>query len=238
MYAFSGVLAALYRRHLSGEGALVEVSLFEALSEWMGAPMYFTAYSGAQPARTGVEHATIAPYGPYVTADGASLVIAVQNDREWRDFCGVVLNQRALATDTRFATNSARVRNRDLLRAIISEHFARLRKLVALELLEKAKIASAEIKTVEQLVGHPVLAGRDRWRDVRTPTGRIKALASPGIPVGEAARMGPVPAVGQHTAEVLRELGLSAKEITELSRDGVISCAPAQPPGLEHDKRH
>lgn len=231
MYAFSAILAALLQRSLTGQGSLIDLSMFEALSEWLGAPMYYTMYSGAQPRRTGADHATIAPYGPFTTADGKTLVIAIQNDREWESFCTHVLSDAELATDGRFADNPARARNREALRKLIEDRLLRLTGPEAEHLLTDAGIATAEVNLVEQFLRHPVLSGRNRWRKVETPRGVVTALVPPGIPGGAEPIMGPVPSVGQHTEAVLTELGLGEQEIGALKADGVVSVPSAHSDG-------
>ncbi len=231
MYAFSGILAALYQRKATGEGTRIDVSMFEALSEWMGAPAYYTMYSGTQPARTGAEHATIAPYGPFPTADGGSVVVAVQNEREWASFCELVLGDESLAGDERFAGNPARVRNREALRELVGRRIARLDTGAAEELLHSAGIATAALNSVAAYLDHPVLAGRDRWREVATPRGAVRALLPPAVPGGAEPRMGAVPSVGEHTAQILASLGIGAGGLRALEADGVVSCAAAAAAG-------
>jgi itaconate CoA-transferase len=196
MYAYSGVLAALLRRATTGEVTAVEVSLFEALAEWMGSPAYYTLYSGRQPARIGAEHATIAPYGPYGTADG-TVLLAVQNDREWRSLCAVLLGNPEVADEPRFVTNSARVAHR-------------------------AELASARINQVRDFLDHPVLDGRDRWRTVAVPGGKMTALRPPVDLAGIEPVMGPVPAAGEHTDAILRELGRTDDTIAALRSRALI----------------
>ena len=215
MYAYSGVLTALLRRAMTGEVTAVEVSLFEALAEWMGSPAYYTLYSGRQPARMGAEHATIAPYGPYGTADG-TVLLAVQNDREWRSLCAVVLGDPAAADDPRFVTNSARVVHRAELNALVGAVLANLETAAATTLLDRAGIANARINQVRDFLDHPVLSGRDRWRTVAVPGGKMTALRPPVDLAGIEPVMGPVPAVGEHTDAILRELGRSDGAIASL----------------------
>jgi itaconate CoA-transferase len=215
MYAYSGILTALLRRATTGEVSAVEVSLFEALAEWMGAPAYYTRHGGRQPARAGAQHATIAPYGPYETADG-TILLAVQNDREWRSLCDVVLDEPETATDARFATNSARVAHREELNALIRAKLLPLETKRAAELLDAAGVANASINQVEDFLNHPVLEGRDRWRPVQVPGGEIEALRPPADLAGVEPVMGPVPALGEHTASILRELGRSEDVISDL----------------------
>jgi formyl-CoA transferase len=195
----------------------VEVSLFEALAEWMGAPAYYTRYGGSQPARVGVEHATIAPYGSFATADGA-LLLAVQNDREWAALCTGPLGRPEFAADPRFALTSARVAHRAEVKALIGERLAGLSTDAALALLDQAGIAAARINEVADFLGHPVLAERGRWREVAVPGGTVGALLPPADLVGVEAVMGPVPAIGEHTDGTLRELGRGAADIAAVRR--------------------
>jgi formyl-CoA transferase len=222
MYAYSGILTALYTRATTGAVSAVEVSLFDALAEWMAQPMYYTRYGGTQPARTGAAHATIAPYGPYRTGDGGTVLVAIQHDREWAAFCEVVLDRPELATDCRFGRNSARVANADQLNRIVEARFTRLDTPGARALLDLAGIAHAAVNTVTDLLAHPVLTGRDRWRPVATPGGEVHALLPPTILRGVEASMGPVPALGEHTEAVLAELGHDERAIAALRADGVI----------------
>jgi crotonobetainyl-CoA:carnitine CoA-transferase CaiB-like acyl-CoA transferase len=222
MYAYSGVLSALYQRATTGIARAVEVSLFEALAEWMGAPANYTQYGGRPPARMGARHATIAPYGAFETGDGATVLVSVQNDREWVAFCETFLGTPATATDERFARNSARVANRPALEALIAERFAGMDAATALALLDRAGVANARINSVDDFVHHPVLAARDRWRPVGTPAGPIEALLPPATLAGVEARMDPVPAVGEHTDAILRELDYGDADIAALRADGVV----------------
>ncbi|GAA4513452.1 MULTISPECIES: CaiB/BaiF CoA transferase family protein [Nonomuraea] len=222
MYGFSAVLAALYQRRLTGEGATLEVSLFEALAEWMGQPAYYTAGSGRQQPRAGARHATIAPYGPFTAGDGRTVLISIQNETEWVRFCAEFLGAPELATDPRFATNTLRVANRDTLEAIVDARFAAFGAAEASALLDRAGIANAGVNTVGDFLDHPVLRERKRWRDVDTPGGAIRALLPPISLGDEEPRMDPVPAVGEHTAAVLAELGRSPGEIAGLADEKII----------------
>src|SRR5690606_11319438 len=213
MYGFSAVLAALYRRQLTGEGATLEVSLFEALAEWMGQPACYTAGTGRQQPRAGARHATIAPYGPYTARDGRTVLISIQNETEWVRFCAEFLGTPELATDPRFDTNTRRVANREALEAVVAARFAALDADEATALLDRAGIANAGVNTVADFLDHPVLRERKRWRDVATPGGPIRALLPPISLGGAEPRMDPVPSVGEHTAAVLAELGRSPEEI-------------------------
>lgn len=206
MYAFSGILAALYRREITGEGAVIEVSLFEALAEWVGQPAHFTAGAGRQPGRFGAQHATIAPYGPFEAADGHTLLIAIQNEPEWARFCTTVLGRPEVAEDPRFASNTQRVANRADVNALISEVFSSHPTDELESRLTEARIAFAGVNTVSEFLDHPVLAARDRWRSVETENGPVRALLPP-LDLGTEVRMDPVPALGAHTAAILAELG-------------------------------
>ena len=220
MYAYSGILTALLRRATTGEVSAVEVSLFEALAEWMGAPAYYTCYGGRQPARVGAQHATIAPYGPYDTADGR-LLLAVQNDREWRALCTAVLGDPVVATDPRFASNSVRVAHREELNELIGGRLAGLTTAAAGKLLDAAGVANASINRIEEFLDHPVLAGRERWHEVAVPGGTVAALRPPTDLAGVEPVMGAVPALGDHTDAILRELGRSDADLADL-RDRAI----------------
>ena len=212
MFAFSSILAALYARARTGDGAALSVSLFESLTEWMSQPMYYAMYTGTPPPRTGTSHATIAPYGTFRTAGGGSVQLAVQNDREWRRLCDQVLGRPGLAEDPRFATNIARVANRPELHAEIENALAGQAPERVLELLDAAQIANGRMNTVTDLLDHPQLA--HRWAEVDSPAGPLRALPSPISLGGAAPALGAIPALGEHTAAVLAELGLSDTEIS------------------------
>ena len=221
MYAYSGVLTALLRRALTGEATAVEVSLFEALAEWMGAPAYYAGYGGRAPERMGIEHATIAPYGPFAVADG-TVLLAVQNDREWAALCTALLGHPELAGDPRFAVNSSRVAHRAQVNALVAEPLGRLPGEAALALLQSAGIAAARINQVSDFLAHPVLAQRHRWREIAVPGGTAQALLPPADLAGIEPVLGPVPAAGQHTGDILRELGRGNAEIDALRRQAVV----------------
>jgi len=225
MYGFSGVLAALYQRAVTGEGAALEVSLFEALAEWLGQPAHFTAGTGAQPGRFGAQHATIAPYGPYSAADGHVVLLAVQNEPEWKRLCEIVFEDPDLAVDSRFVSNTLRVQNRLPLNERVAQHFAALTTDELTERLTSARIAFAGVNTVSEFLDHPVLAERDRWRSVDTEAGAVRALLPP-LQFGRAeARMDAVPALGEHSAAVAAEFGFDAEAIDRMLGDGTLYAA-------------
>jgi itaconate CoA-transferase len=222
VYAFSGVLMALYRREKSGRGGVLQVSLFDALSEWVLPAAYYATYGGAAPSRTGAEHASIAPYGPYFTGDGKQINIGIQNEREWRQFCAVVLLNREVAGDPRFNSNSQRSENRKALRSMISEIFRTLTLDEITERLEKADIAHSRMNSVQELLAHPQHTARGRIRKVASPAGLLQALAPPILLDGAEPRMDAVPGLGQHTDAILRELGYTPEQIQHLRKEGVI----------------
>ncbi len=211
MYAYAGILAALYERERTGRGSVLEVSLFDALAEWMSHPAYQTIYSGSPPPRTGASHASIAPYGPFTIGGGDEVILGIQNEREWETFCAAVLERPEIAADERFATNPLRVANRDELRAIIEDALGHLGIGQVTARLEAARIAHARMNGVGELVDHPQLAARDRWREVDSPGGPIQALLPPVIVGGHEPRMDAVPAVGEHTDAILRWLGVTTE---------------------------
>ncbi|MDT7593008.1 MAG: itaconate CoA-transferase [Pseudonocardiales bacterium] len=221
MYAYSGILTALFARERTGRGGALSVSLFDALTEWMGFPMYYTRYGGQAPTPAGASHPAIAPYGPFATA-GTDVVIAIQNDREWVAFCAQVLRSPELTGDHRFASNTARVTHRDELRVAIEEVFTALPADELDRRLEAARIAHARRNGVAELIEHPQLGDRGRWVDVGSPVGPLAALLPPVTFAGGTPRMDPIPDVGEHTDSVLSSLGYSAREIAELRAEGAI----------------
>jgi itaconate CoA-transferase len=222
MYAFSGILAALLRRARTGAGAVLDVSMFDALAEWMGYPAYYTGYGGTSLPRSGAAHAAIAPYGPYTAGDGKVVYLGLQNEREWARFCADVLEQPTLATDPRFTANADRVANRDALDALIAASFAKHSAEQVLARLDAAQIANARMNTVQEFLDHPQLAARNRWRMVDSPAGPIRALVPPFGLDDVEPRMGPIPAVGEHSDAILEELGYNAAAITRLRSSGAI----------------
>ncbi|MFF7794517.1 CoA transferase [Streptomyces sp. NPDC007991] len=222
MYAYSGVLTALYTRAVTGEAHPVDVSLFEALAEWMGQPAYYTRYGGTQPPRLGTQHATIAPYGTYEAADGKEVLFSIQNEPEWAALCAEFLGRPELVGDPRFATASDRVAHREELNAIVAERFARSGSAEILKDLEAIGIACAGVNDVAAFLDHPVLAARGRWSEVAVPGATVEALLPPADLAGLPARMDPVPAVGEHTEAILAELGRTDEEVSALRADGVV----------------
>lgn len=222
MYAYSGILSALLLRGRTGEGSRVEVSMLEGMAEWMGFPLYYAFEGQSQPPRAGAAHATIYPYGPFPTGDGGSVMLGVQNEREWKLFCEVVLQRPELAGDPRFTATSLRVANRDALRGLIVEAFARLGAKQVVERLEQAQIANAHVNDMRGLWQHPQLAARDRWREIDSPAGRLPALLPPVNSNAYAPRMDAVPALGQQTDDLLRELGYTAGDIQRLHEQGAV----------------
>lgn len=222
MYAYSGILTALLARATTGAGTALEVSLFDALAEWMGAPAYYTGYGGSEPARSGAAHATIAPYELFVSSDGVEVYLAIQNPREWSRFCQVVLDVPAIENDPRFATNSARVRHRAELHTLIAGVFAKLTAAEILGRLERADIACARRNSVQGLLNHPQLMDRDCWRTVDSPIGQVRALRPPVRMDGVDPAMGAVPALGQHSESILEELGFDAQTIATWRKEQMI----------------
>lgn len=222
MYAYTGVLAALLQRQKTGEGSHVDVSMLEALGEWMGFPMYY-AYEGAEPPpRSGASHATIYPYGPFAAGDGKTVMLGLQNEREWKLFCDKVLLQPQLAADPRFDSNSRRNANRGELETIILQVFGQLDAEQVIGRLDEAQIANAHVNTVGDLWQHPQLQARGRVAQVQSPAGPLAALLPPGRQSGFDYRMDPVPSVGQHTEAILRELGRDPAAIERLRAAGAV----------------
>jgi itaconate CoA-transferase len=220
MYAFTSILAALVRRGRSGEGATIDVTMLEALGEWMGFPALFTAYGGTAPPRSGAHHATIVPYGPFRTGDGETVFLAVQNAREFEAFCDGVLKNGALKGDARFSSSPARFRNREAFHAEIDRVFATLKAVEVVARLEAADIANARLNDMDQFWRHPQLAARGRWAKVGSPGGELDMLKPPFNLSGFEPRMDPVPALGEHTRAILLELGYAEREIEAIKNGG------------------
>jgi crotonobetainyl-CoA:carnitine CoA-transferase CaiB-like acyl-CoA transferase len=222
MYAYTNILAALLQRGKTGKGSVIDISMLESLTEWMSFPLYY-AYKGAEPPpRNGASHATIYPYGPFKAGDGKTVMLGLQNEREWVQFCETVLENPALAQDERFDRNFKRNEKRTELLEIIDACFSKLTSEQLIARLEKAQIANAHLNDMEGLWKHEQLKARKRWTEVDTPNGAIAALLPPGLNSSYDYRMGPIPAVGDHTDSILKELGLSESDIAGMRASGTI----------------
>jgi itaconate CoA-transferase len=208
MYAYTNILAALMQRDKTGEGAHIDVSMLEALTEWMGFPMYYAMDGAAPPPRTGSAHATIYPYGPFPVGQGPAVMLGIQNEREWQSFCTHVMLQPALAQDPRFDSGVNRNANRQALAACIDAVFSQLSADAVIERLEQAQIANARVNSLADVWAHPQLQARGRWTEVGSSAGPLPALLPPGRNSAYPYRMDPIPEVGEHTQAILQELGL------------------------------
>jgi itaconate CoA-transferase len=222
MYAYTNILAALMHRQQTGEGQRIDVSMLESLTEWMGYPLYYSFDGAEPPKRTGASHATIYPYGPFPAGDGKTVMLGLQNEREWKAFCEQVLLQPALATEERFASNPKRAANRTDLYAIIVQAFGDLTASEVVKRLEAAQIANAQVNTMAEVWAHPQLQARERWTEVQTSVGTVPALLPPGSWSKGAPRMDAVPALGQHTDAILSSLGYSAEQVKSLRAEGAV----------------
>jgi len=221
MYAYSTILAALIQRGQTGQGCNIDVSMLEALTEWMGYPMYYAHDGAPPPERAGAAHSTIFPYGPFPAGDGRDVMLGLQNEREWVQFCDHVLGDPSLAQDNRFKTNGNRAAHKSELSIIIRDCFAKLTADQVIEKLDTAGIANAHINDMAGLWSHPQLAARNRWRQVDTPAGPLAALLPPGG-VGPEPRMDPIPDLGQHTDAILAELGYDDATISKFHASSVV----------------
>ena len=222
MYAYSNILAALMQRQQTGQGRHIDISMLEALTEWMGFPLYYSFDGAPPPPRTGASHATIYPYGPFAAGDGKTVMLGLQNEREWKIFCDQVLLQPALATEARFATNPQRSAQREELHALILQVFSGLTADQVVQRLEAAGIANGQVNTMAQVWAHPQLKARNRWREVDSPVGKMSALLPPGSWHRGPPRMDGVPALGQHRDAILTALGYSAARIAALRAERAI----------------
>lgn len=222
MYAYTNILSALLLRGRTGRGSHIDVSMLESLSEWMGYPLYYAFDGAPPPPRTAAAHASIYPYGPFAAGDGGTVMLGLQNEREWKAFCEVVLQDAALAVDPRFDSNARRNEHREALRAIILQLFGKLTTEQVVARLDEAQIANARMNDMADLWAHPQLQARQRWHTVGSPAGDIPALLPPGRNNAFDYRMDPVPAVGEHTEAILRELGQSEASIAALRASGAI----------------
>ena len=221
MYAYTNILAALLQRSKTGLGVEINISMLEALAEWIGYPMYYATDGAEPPARAGAAHATIFPYGPFMAGDGKEVMLGLQNDREWAVFCRDILDAPALETDPRFESNHARAANKLDLTAIIMAAFSKWNAEEVIVRLTAAGIANARMNDMAGLWAHPQLRARDRWREVSTPIGPMAALLPPGG-IGAAPRMDAIPALGEHSRAILEELGMDSARIEALSKAGII----------------
>ena len=221
MYAYSGILTALLQRERAGGGCVLQVSLFDGLCEWMGFPAYYALDGGRLP-RTGASHAAIAPYGPYATGDGRTVLFAIQNQREWERFCASVLEKPEVASESRFADNTQRVQNRAALREEIESIFSGLTATEATARMEQAQIANAELRDVEAFWAHPQLVERGRVAEVESPVGTLPALQPATTNEAWAPRFDAIPEVGADTRALLDELGYSSDAIEQFEQDGVV----------------
>ena len=219
MYAYTGILNALIERGRTGRGKHLDVSMLESMTEWMSYPLYYAYQGAAPPPRAGAAHATIYPYGPFATGDGQTVMLGLQNEREWQVFCQQVLLQPGLAADKRFDTNARRTADRAALKALIEDAFASLDPLQVVERLDAAGIANARVNSLADVWAHPQLQARGRWTSVMTPAGAVPALLPPGC---TEARMDPVPGLGEHSRSVLTGLGFSDDQIEQWAREGAL----------------
>ncbi len=221
MHAYCQVLAALLQRGQTGRGQHIDISMLESLVEWTSFPLYYAFDGAAPPPRSGAAHATIHPYGPFPAGDGGTVMLGLQNEREWVRFCETVLQEPGLASDPRFAGNSRRVAERAVLHEIIVAAFATLTTPQVVERLEAAQIASARVNGMAEVWAHPQLRARERWREVGSPAGALPALLPPGS-WNEGPRMDPVPGLGEHTDAILGELGFDRAAIEALRAAGAV----------------
>ncbi|AYC34085.1 CoA transferase [Pseudomonas cavernae] len=222
MYAYTGILSALLLRGKTGVGSRIDVSMLESMAEWMSFPMYYAFEGATPPPRAGAAHATIYPYGPFPAGDGGTVMLAVQNEREWAAFCEIVLQQPDLRSDPRFTTTTLRVANREALRAAIVAAFAGLGAAQVIERLETAQIGNAQVNDMHDLWRHPQLKARDSWREIDSPVGKLPAMLPPGRNAAFSPRMDAVPSLGEHTDSLLSELGYSSADIQRLHDNGAV----------------
>ncbi|KVN17888.1 MULTISPECIES: CaiB/BaiF CoA-transferase family protein [unclassified Burkholderia] len=222
MYAYSNILAALFERERTGRGRHIDLSMLESMIEWMGYPLYYAIDGQTPPPRTGASHATIYPYGPFPAGDGKTVMLGLQNEREWQRFCDTVVRLPELAADDRFRTNSLRSSHRDALAHIIRTAFSTLSADEVIARLDEAGIANARLNDMHHVWQHGQLKARHRWTHVDTPAGPVPALYPPGVAARDEPAMAPVPVLGQHTDAILRELGYDDGRIARLRDEGAV----------------
>ncbi len=222
MYAYSGILTALYQREKTGKGTRVDVTMFESLAEWMSHPLNYTHFGGKQPQRSGPDHATIVPYGRFKCGDGAYVMLGIQNEREWAKFCAGVLGMPGLATDDKYNNNTKRTSRRAEVVALIEEVFSRMKAEEVVAKLDAADIANARINTPQEVWDHPQLKARNRWREVGSPAGPLPVLLPPVTMPEFEARLDPIPAIGEHTDRVLADIGYSTADIAQLRKTAAV----------------
>ncbi|HYC44027.1 MAG TPA: CaiB/BaiF CoA-transferase family protein [Burkholderiales bacterium] len=222
LHAYAAILAALYERERTGHGRRIEVTMFDAMVEWMGHPLYYTHFGGQAPRRAGTDHATIVPYGRFRTGGGKHVMFGIQNEREWASFCAGVLQQPELAKDARYDSNTKRTAARAEVVALIERVFAELTAEQVVERLDASGIANARLNSPEEVWQHPQLQARGRWREVGSPVGTLPAVLPPASFEGVEPRMDPIPIIGEHTDEILAELGYARAEIERLKAEGAV----------------
>lgn len=222
MYAYSGILSSIIKRSKTGKGEILDISMLESLGEWMGYPLNYSLYGGSEPKRTGAQHATIYPYGPFKTGNDGTVFLAIQNEREWKKFCEDVLQRSDLTTHSLYDTNSKRVKNQESLKKEIEKVLQSeiLRNIV--DKLEINKIANAQLKNMEQFANHEQLIARNRWINVATPEGIIQSLLPPTAKSEEDIQNKPIPRIGEHSQDILKELNRTDKEIKILKDNNII----------------
>lgn len=222
MYAYSNILSALLLREKTGKGSRIDVSMLESMVEWMNFPLYYAFEGQEPPVRAGAAHAVIYPYGPFPTGGGQTIMLGLQNEREWKVFCEQVLGKPELAADERFANNTLRTANRDALKQIIVDTFAGMSKDQVIELLETAKIANASVNDMKGVWEHEQLKSRNRWREMDSPVGKLPTLLPPGVNNAYEYRIDAVPGLGEHSEKILGELGYDAQTIAGWREQGVV----------------
>ena len=222
MYAYSNILSALLERNKTNQGKRIDISMLESMTEWMGYPMYYTLRGGTSPTRAGSAHATIYPYGPFPTGDQKQVMLGIQNEREWKAFCEIVLDQPEIALKPEFINNTQRSANREQLRQIIINSFSLHSQNQVIELLEKANIANASVSEMHDVWHHPQLKQRQRWLEVETPIGKVPTLKPVGLKNETDFMIKPVPDLGENSDQILSELGYSQEKIAQLHQEAIV----------------